>query len=304
MKPLTLRRRIYYGLAMLMVAVVGLPAILSGHVSAGPNFPAQQASGSIGVEGSISTAAPTRGASITTPVNGAVFNSLPITVNGLCPKGLLVKLFSNNVFVGSSVCANGSYSIQIDLFSGQNDLVARVYDALDQAGPDSNVVAVTYHDAQYASLGSRITLTTSYAERGANPGDELTWPIVLSGGAGPYAISVDWGDASPQDLISLSATGGFTIKHAYKSAGTYTVIIKGTDANGVTAILQVVAIANGATADSAKKGGSGASTTKTIVLWWPAIAMIPLLFAAFWVGKRSELYQLRKQLDKSRRENK
>ncbi len=59
-------------------------------------------------------------------------------MSGICPGDLLVKIFKNNVFAGSVQCKNGSYSIVIDLFSGQNELVARVYDALDQPGPDSN----------------------------------------------------------------------------------------------------------------------------------------------------------------------
>ena len=69
---------------------------------------------------------------------------LPVTVTGLCPDGLLVKLFKNNVFAGSVDCTKGSYSLKIDLFTGQNDLVARVYDSLDQPGPDSSIVRVRF----------------------------------------------------------------------------------------------------------------------------------------------------------------
>ena len=55
---------------------------------------------------------------------------------------MLVKLFKNNVFAGSVQCEDGSYSIKTDLFVGTNELVARVYDDLDQPGPDSNVLTV------------------------------------------------------------------------------------------------------------------------------------------------------------------
>lgn len=270
------------------------------HVNAATNaFPDQTGSGSVGLQGTISTAPPKTGATISAPGNGAVFTSLPITVSGLCPKGLLVKIFANNVFVGSVQCENGSYSIQIDLFSGQNDLVARVYDALDQAGPDSNVVSVTFNSAQFAQFGTQILLTSIYAQRGAPPSQELSWPILLSGGTSPYAISVDWGDGTPTDLISQSTAGGFTIKHTYKSAGIYKVIVKATDKNGDTAFLQLVAVATGAT-QSGTGGKSGSSTERTIIIWWPCLLMIPLIVAAFWVGRRNELYSLRKQLEKSR----
>ncbi len=275
--------------------------ILGGKVAAGPNFPAQTGSGSIGLEGTISTAAPKQGATITVPVNGAAFSALPITVSGLCPTGLLVKVFSNNVFVGSVNCTTGSYTIQIDLFGGENQIVARVYDALDQPGPDSNVVSVTYNDPQFIGVTNQLFLTSLFAERGAPPGSELLWPIILSGGISPYAISVDWGDGSSQDLISQTFAGTFNVKHTYKSAGIYKVVVKVTDAKGNTAILQLTAVATGALSKiDGKDTGSGASVVKVIIIWWPILLMIPLIVAAYWLGRRSELYSLRKKLDKER----
>lgn len=279
--------------------------LLASVFSAGPAtaatkaFPDQTASGSIGLQGTISTAPPKTGATITAPGNGAVFNALPINVSGLCPKGLLVKVFSNNVFVGSVQCTGGSYSISIDLFSGQNVLVARVYDALDQAGPDSNTVTVSYNSAQFAQFGTQLLLSSIYAERGAPPSQELSWPILLSSGTSPYAISVDWGDGTATDLISLSASGEFTIKHIYKSAGIYKVIVKATDKNGDTAFLQLVAVATGAT-KSASGSKSGSSSVRTVVIWWPCLVMLPLIVAAFWVGRRNELFVLRAKIEKSR----
>lgn len=286
-------------LRVLFLALL-LPALLFGNIPAvfaANAFPDQQASGSIGLQGTISTAPPTRGATIAVPSNGAVFTTTPITVSGLCPSSVLVKIFSNNIFVGSTFCSGGSYSLQIDLFSGQNDLVARVYDALDQSGPDSNLVTVTFRDAQFNEFGTHVSLNSPYAQRGAAPGSELQWPIVISGGAGPYAISIDWGDGTPTDLISQNSTGTITIKHKYKSAGIYKVIIKATDKNGGTAFLQLVGQATGAVQNNDKKNSA---IIQREVLWWPAILMVPLIFAAYWAGRRSELYSLRKRLEKSR----
>lgn len=271
----------------------------SGIVHAADAFPDQSASGSVGIKGSISKAPPTKAPTITTPGNGAVFSDIPITVTGLCTSGELIKIFSNNIFMGSTLCVNGSYSLQIDLFSGQNDLVARGYDALDQGGPDSNTVSVTYNDAQFAQYGTHVQLSSVYAEKGAPPGQELDWPVVLSGGVGPYAISVDWGDGSPPDLMSVENVGTIMLKHVYKTPGIYKVIVKATDKNGGTAYLQLVGQATGSTQNNSNKDG-GNSLVKVEVLWWPALAMLPLIFAAFWVGRRYELYVLRKQLEKSR----
>lgn len=260
--------------------------------------------GAVGLEGTISTDPPTRGATITTPANGAVFTTTPITVAGLCPDGTLVKIFDNNVFVGSTLCQRGSYTLQIDLFGGSNQLVARVFDALDQPGPDSNIVTVTFNDAQFAQFGSRVTLTSEFARRGAFPGTELVWPINLSGGVGPYAVSIDWGDGSGPQLMSLTGPGAFDIKHKYTNAGLYKVVIRATDKNGTTAFLQLVAVANGAaqTGNTDKDDGAGAGRLQTIVIWWPVLLMIPLIFLAFWLGRRHQLQVLRQELESAKQQ--
>jgi hypothetical protein len=257
--------------------------------------------GSVGLEGKISSPPPTQAATISTPRSVQSFNTSPITVAGLCKTDLLVKIFSNNVFVGSAVCKSGSYNLQVGLFSGKNDIVARVYDALDQAGPDSNVVSVTFVDANYAQPGAELTLTSNFARRGANPGTELTWPIVLSGGTGPYALSVDWGDSSGVDLQSITFGGNITIKHTYKQAGIYAVIIKATDHNGATAYLQVVGVANGEAKSTSGSSNSGGTTTiKSTPEWYILLIVLPLLLASFWLGSRNELYVIRKRLDRAR----
>jgi hypothetical protein len=285
----------------LLVSVVLFSSLLatSQPAHAVDAFPDQSKQGSIGLQGTITTAAPNKGATISTPTSGATFTSVPITVNGSCPPDVLVKIFDNNVFVGSTFCSGGSYSLQISLFSGQNDLVARVYDALDQAGPDSNLVAVIFSDTQFIQFGTRPTLSSIYAQRGAPPGQEITWPIILNGGVGPYAISVDWGDGTQSDLFTQAGPGTFTIKHTYKTPGIYRVIVKATDKNGSTAFLQLVGQATGATQNTNGKNGNN-SIVKIQVLWWPAIAMFPLIILSFFVGRRQELYALRKQIEKSR----
>jgi len=259
---------------------------------------------STGLTGAVASAAPSTPPTITTPTNGQTFTNVPITVSGLCKSGLLVKVFDNNVFMGSAICESGTYSIQIDLFSGENDIVVRQYDALDQASPDSNVVKVTFNDNQFNPSGSALLILTSdYARRGANPGETLTWPISLSGGNGPYAISVDWGDNKATTLMSLELPGTFNIQHVYDTAGEYSVIIKATDKNGLTAYLQVVAVANGAITSSSNNTASnnGSTTVITKVLWLPSLIMLPLLLVSFWLGRKHALLVLRKHLERASR---
>jgi hypothetical protein len=268
----------------LVLAVLVL--IVNFQQTARADNPGPQAD-SVGLEGTIPSNPPANAATIALPGNNAVFTSTPITISGLCPSGLLIKIFDNGVFVGSTVCVNNSYTLQIDLFSGTNQLVARDYDALDQAGPDSNTITVTFNDAQLLQTGTSLSLTSIYAEKGATPGAELSWPIQLNGGTGPFAISVDWGDGSPQGLLSVATDGTFILTHTYSTAGVYAVVIKAVDKNGQAAFLQLIGQATGAI-QSNNKNGSNVIVQKENLLLWPILAMIPLIISSFWLGRRYE----------------
>jgi hypothetical protein len=294
MNTLTKRLGAVQVLLTLCLILIGLQA---------PVFAAQQSkSGATGVEGTIPSGPPTNAATISLPKNGQSFTSLPITVSGICPKGLLVEIFDNNVFVGSAYCVSGSYSIQVDLFNGQNDLVARVYDALNQSGPDSSTITVNFNSA-LANGATRPTLTTSYARRGSDPDSLLSWPIALSGGSGPYAISIDWGDQSPLDLISRQSTGAFNIEHTYSQSGVYNITVKVTDLNGSAAFLQLVGVANGPIQQGSAGQGGSAGTVKVekVVLWWPFVLALLASLIAFWLGKKHQLETIRGRLRRGER---
>jgi hypothetical protein len=256
--------------------------------------------GSVGVEGVIPSPPPTQAATIVSPANGQTFTNIPITVSGLCPNDTLVKIFSNEIFVGSAVCTNGSYSLQISLFSGRNDLVARVFDALEQQGPDSAVITVTYNDAQFAQFGSHVLITSQYARRAADPGKVLEWPVIISNGLGPYALTVDWGDGTAPDLRSEPFAGTLTFKHTYKSAGVYKVTFKVVDRNGTTGYLQVIAVATGTVAGNQTEGNKEEKTvvTEREILWWPMAVLIVPTVLTFWLGRRYELTRIRRQVER------
>jgi hypothetical protein len=262
----------------------------------------QSKNGTAGIQGTIPSPPPKTAATIASPSSGRTFQSTPIDVNGLCTTGLLVKLFSNNIFVGAVQCEKGSYSIKIDLFGGENTLIARVYDSLDQAGPDSNSVTVTFQDATFAAFAARMSLTSNYAKKGADVGAQLTWPIVISGGTAPYALSVDWGDGSATDLRSVSFAGTYDLTHTYKTAGIYAVIVKGTDKAGSTAFLQLVGVGNGevtqGSSSGSSNGGSNSSDKTYIYIWWPVVLLIPFAIVAFWVGRRFEVVAIHRRIEK------
>jgi hypothetical protein len=260
-------------------------------------------SGSAGLTGSISAPPPSQGATISFPTSGSNISEIPIAITGICPDGLLVKVFKNNVFAGSVQCEGGNFSLQTDLFVGVNELVARVFDDLDQPGPDSNIVTVTFQD-NATGAPARVSLTSNFAKRGANPGQTLTWPIILSGGTGPYAFSVDWGDSKEADLFTEPFPGTIDLSHQYDEPGVYNIVIKVVDTNGVTAFLQLVGVANGplsqendAGIDLNEDGSIGFTTTKREIVWWPATLLVPFIISTFWLGKRYMLRVMKKRIE-------
>lgn len=256
--------------------------------------------GSYGLEATKTQEAPTTGATITTPGNGASFNTSPITVNGICPGDLLVQVFNNNVMVGAVMCNNGSFSLQVSLFAGTNELTAIVFDTLDQPGPVSNTVTVNYTDTSFSAFGALITLTSSYGRRSAAAGTELTWPLQLSGGTGPYAFSLDWGDGTATELKSQSLAGLVNISHVYKKAGIYQANIKVTDVNGVSAFLQVIAVSNGIVDATPEAPNTTESTPAPQVLWIPTAVALIFLLPAYWLGRRSQIVSIRNKMLKER----
>jgi hypothetical protein len=267
--------------------------------SAQSTDPAQ--SGSVGLTGQISAPPPTQGAQISFPTNGQNFGELPIVITGICPDGLLVKIFKNNVFGGSVQCIGGNFSLQSDLFVGTNELIARVFDELDQPGPDSNVVSVTFR-GQSINAPTRVTLTSNFAKRGANPGQTLTWPVILSGGTGPYAFSVDWGDGKEPDLFTQPFPGTVDLEHVYDEPGVFNIVVKVVDTNGTAAFLQLVGVANGPLSQTTDNGtdpdNAGFTTTRTKIVWWPAAVIVPFAVSTFWLGKRYMLHSMKKRIER------
>jgi hypothetical protein len=252
-------------------------------------------SGWVGVEGKVPGPPPSQAATIDVPRNGQSFSSLPITVSGFCVNNTTVEIYKNNVFAGSAPCSGGSYRLQIDLFDGRNDLIAREVDDLGQYGPDSATVTVNFNSPA-PSLGPRITLTSEYSKRGANPGSILNWPVSLSGGSGPYAINIDWGDKSKTDLLSRQIPGILNLQHTYAQSGVYNILIRATDVNGNAAFLQLVGIGNGPIQKTGSNSGGIITKESTKLIWWPIIVLFLLMVGAFFVGRRQQLEAIRRRL--------
>ncbi|MCA9347814.1 PKD domain-containing protein [Candidatus Saccharibacteria bacterium] len=289
-------KKVLLGSVIALLVGVAMPIMsVSAQDSRPQTNPSEQG---IGMEGRIQQPAPTNAPTISLPSNGQTFTEIPITVTGLCQDGLLVRIFKNDVFAGATMCEGGSYTLQIDIFPGENELVAIQYDDLDQASPESNRVKVSFLidvptiPGSPSAVGARIILTSNYARRGVDPGKELVWPFAISGGRGPYAVSINWGDGK-EELSTRDSAGVFDLKHIYDKPGIYKIIIKATDADGNSAFMQVIAVVNGDIVDTASALNEAPTVVRNKVLWQPSLIMFPLLLSSFWLGKRYQLKRVR-----------
>jgi hypothetical protein len=258
--------------------------------------------GSIGLNGSVPAKPPAIAASLSAPISGSHFSTSPVTFTGSCPPNTLVEIFKNDIFAGSTPCtAVGRFSVDVDLLIGINTITAKVYDSLNQPGPNSNNLIV-YYDAlppQAGPLtsfnfgGSQLLLNTDAVFRGIFPEQELSIPIDIVGGAPPYAINVQWGDTNNK-VIPRNDNTTFNATHIYTKPGTYQISIQATDAGGRVAFLTVASIVNGQPSIVATTGSLPAQTNKLLVLW-PLYTSTVAVVVSFWLGERREKQLLSKR---------
>ncbi len=255
--------------------------------------------GSIGITGTMPGKPPTTAAVISTPKNDQRFTTSPVEITGTCPANTLVEIFRNNIFAGSTICdENGKFTISVDLLSGANAFVARVYDALNQAGPDSNTVTVYFDFTASAANGVRsldtgaapMILITDTVYRGVFPNKEMTMPISVLGGVPPYAINVLWGDTK-NNLYPRADNQEFRAAHTYAKPGIYQVALQGTDSQGRVAFLTVAAIVNGQP-DPVIANAEKKDTLPQLLALWPLYTAAVAMVVSFWLGEKRQKHAL------------
>ncbi len=118
---------------------------------------------------------PTQPAIINSPTNNQVFSTTPLNVQGTGTPGTVVKLFINSVLAGvSTVADDGTFSINVTLNQGRNDLAVFLYNLADQVGPNSLIVTVYVRGA---------TTTTGLSDGSALDAPPVA-PMKRAGGGG------------------------------------------------------------------------------------------------------------------------
>lgn len=276
----------------ILLAFVGF-VLMTYTVSAASTSPGPEA-GSIGLTGIVPGKPPSVAATIGSPRDGQRFSTSPVSFSGTCPKGTLVEVFKNDIFAGSTPCTDaGTYSLDVDLLIGQNTIIARVYDSLNQAGPDSNIITV-YYDALPAQAGPintldfggpQLLLNTDAVFRGVFPEREMSVPVDILGGVAPYALNVQWGD-STNKVVPRNDNLTFNVNHVYNKPGTYQITLQASDAGGRVAFLTVAAIVNGQ--PDVITPAAATNVPSQLLLMWPLYAAAAAAVVSFWLGERRE----------------
>jgi hypothetical protein len=265
---------------------------------------------------------PTTAATIDTPTDGQHFTTASLTVRGSCPSGVLVEIYRNATFAGSTLCdVNGLYAVLMTLTPGQNDLVARVADGLGQYGPDSLTVSVFYDPPAPSptpsptatpapTLTPRPTVkpsakptphptrrpsptpappllitTGQHIYQGGQVGRPVDWTITVAGGQTPYTVTWNWGDGVSD--TDHTTAGALQRSHAYAKPGTYQITLRVTDAAHHEAVMQVVAIVAGPTTGAITSGPR--SDAGNLIFVWPLLVIVSLIVISFWLGERHKL---------------
>ncbi|MBX4201633.1 hypothetical protein KW803_01925 [Candidatus Saccharibacteria bacterium] len=267
---------------------------------------------------------------ITSPADGTHFSAVPVVVQGNCPaNAAYVEIFRNNIMSGTAICTSGgTFSLEIDLFAGSNEITSRAFNVNDNAGPVSGIFTVYYDSAQPVSVPGQPTgssqdnssqgsgssgsessaispliLKTVFVYKGYYVDQEVIWPLDISGGSKPYAFNVDWGDGT-NSVISRKSDGPFNIKHKYKKPGgykgQYTIKVQASDADANYAYLEFFILVSVKSDDVFnasnifnKQPPALGSLNHWLWIAWPVYSTIFLMTVSYKLGEWEELRFLR-----------
>jgi hypothetical protein len=150
-----------------------------------------------------------------------------------------------------------------------------------------------------SNAGQQFFITSEIYFKGVGVGDQLSWPITITGGQAPYAINIAWGDGKT-DLISRGIPGVFNIQHTYEKPGggykgSYDVTITTTDAVGNKSFIHLVSIVGGNSPSIIGSIKQGYDWSGVIRASWQIMILAFMLFMAFWLGERREIHIYKKR---------
>lgn len=258
-----------HGLVLIFLIVAGIILFLS---LATLEASGVSRNGQINLTAVVPSTPPLKGAVIKTPSKQSNVQQPLTTVTGTCPSGNMTAIYNNGVFTGSTICSSDeTFQTVVQLNQGLNTLQAQNYDALNQAGPATDQITIKFEPARLPALpvlntpaditidptipqssapqpserpcydepgsptgSSSLNLLVSCITRNIFTGELLELPVTLQGGIGPYALSIDWGDATGDQLYSFSQSGSQILSHTYRLPKVKNISLRLADADGAT----------------------------------------------------------------------
>ncbi|HZL08241.1 MAG TPA: Ig-like domain-containing protein [Candidatus Dormibacteraeota bacterium] len=259
--------------------------------------------------------------------NVAVLSPYP-TISGVAPPNskVTVTFHSNVITCITYADNNGAWSCTLD-----QPLEAGIHTISVSAVTPSGAVLYfpSYHMRVLSSVKplhavnaakQPFLIKSDYRYQVYAYGQTVSLNLSLSGGVGPYAIIVSWGDGS-QSTVSRKDQSAFATTHVYKPLGNqlrdYTIKVQAVDDNDAKALLQTTAVVRGSqigalsgqcTPSAPTTGSYSSQTANTLCgntasslfsrakqwLWvaWPTYAVVVLMIFSFWLGERQKVLAL------------
>ncbi|HUC89557.1 MAG TPA: Ig-like domain-containing protein [Patescibacteria group bacterium] len=233
------------------------------------------------------------------PQNGAKVSSMP-TLSGYAPPfaDIVVTVHSDPVVCKTQADSSGWWSCTLDksLPAGIHhvNIVATTVDGNQIALPafDINVLALMTNIIRQTA---QLQINSEYQYQAHFTKETFSWNISLNGGQAPYKVQVEWGDGSHLDVDRTDGSA-FVLTHAYDKSKNYAVTVTATDANGITATIQLSAAVKGYAPVAANQKTENLTRAFSFdlkhYLWvvWPAYLIIAFMVLSYWLGER-EMYQ-------------
>ncbi len=137
--------------------------------------------------------------------------------------------------------------------------------SLQQYGAKTLLAAGTYGRSVWTVPLNALAASAPAGVEGALVSNVILGTLADTGGAGPYTVSINWGDNTPVDITSgsVSGTGTKTVKgsHTWKYAGNYSVMVTVTSGSTSVILTSTAVVTDaGITAVAQNVSGSAWST--------------------------------------------
>jgi len=142
----------------------------------------------------------------------------------------------------------------------------------------------TYTPDAASVPGGKLLVAVVCIPRIIEKNTDYTLGVIVRGGTPPYALNIDWGNDSPDALVSISQSGYTKINFRYASAGPFNITLNAADAQGDAAQVETAVQVNGEVKPIITAIGEALSPSAWFSSPVPLYAVAVIVTLAFWDG--------------------